>query len=254
MTTIVIEQESKRGEWRSFTNLLHKELGGWWRTGTWLIHLLLYLLLVNGLTAFDAWETRQAGGAADEVFVGFFAFHALFVMAGVLISAQGSIVGERQAGTAAWILSKPVSRSAFLLAKLTALGGSFFVVGVLAPVAASFVTWQWLGYPPTWSALPLTLLGLLLAVLFYLSFALWMGTIFASRKAVAALGFLLLFAQLQIGESPAGAYLPGGMVFQLAAVVDGYPPAALYLSLGFTAVCTVIFTAFALNRLRRVEF
>ncbi|NKQ37819.1 MAG: ABC transporter permease subunit [Chloroflexi bacterium] len=134
MTTITIREKTTSKRWRGFGNLLRKELGGFWRTRSWMIHLLLYLLLVNGLIAFDAWDTKQAGGASSEVFVSFFAFHALFVMAGVIISAQGSIVGERQDGTAAWILSKPVSRGAFLLSKLTALGGSFFIVGVLVPV------------------------------------------------------------------------------------------------------------------------
>lgn len=254
MTTITIQNERKIRHGRGFANLLRKELGGWWRTGAWIIHLLAYLLLVNGLTAFDAWDTRQAGGEAAEVFVGFFVFHALFVMAGVVISAQGSIVGERQDGTAAWILSKPVSRQAFLLSKLAALGGSFIAVGVLAPVVITFFTWSWLGFPPVWAALPLVLLGLGLSVLFYVSFSLWMGTLFASRKAVAALGFLMLFAQLQLGDRAIGAYLPGGLVFQLSAAVAGFPTTTLWLALGTTAVFTALFTILALRRLTHVEF
>ena len=105
MTTVAIQKIETSKRWRGFGNLLRKELGAWWRTRTWIIHMAVYLLIVNGLTALDAWDTKQAGGEVGELFGSFFAFHALFVMAGVIISAQGSIVGERQDGTAAWILS-----------------------------------------------------------------------------------------------------------------------------------------------------
>lgn len=254
MTIIAIPETGTSKRWRGFSNLLRKELGGWWRTSTWIIHMAVYLLMVNGLTALDSWDTKQAGGEVGEVFGSFFAFHALFVMAGVIISAQGSIVGERQEGTAAWILSKPVSRGAFLLSKLTAMGGSFLIVGVLVPVVATFFTWRWFDFPLTWAALPVVVLGLLLMVLFYLSFALLLGTLFESRKAVTTLGFLMLFVQLQLGNRPIGAYLPGGLVPRLTGVAAGLPLTTPLLSMGITLLLTALFTLLALRRLNRMEF
>ena len=38
----------------------------------------------------------------------------------VVAKTQGAIIGEKQLGTAAWVLSKPASRRAFVLAKLRA--------------------------------------------------------------------------------------------------------------------------------------
>lgn len=256
MTTITLKpnQTNKTNWWRGFNNLLGKELSSWWRTGAWLIHLLVYLVIVNGLTAFDTWDTKQSGGEVAEVFVGFFAFHLMFVMAGVVLSTQGSIIGERQDGTAAWLLSKPLSRSAFLLAKLTALGGSFLIVGVLIPVLAAFGTWHYYGFPPNWSTLPLVVLGLFLSVLFFLSFGLLVGTILDSRKGVAAVGLLMLFGQLQFGDRAIGVYLPGGMVYRLTEVVAGAAQSTALLACAVTAVFTVAFIAIALHRIQRVEF
>ena len=254
MTTITINENSTVKQGRGFANLLKKEWGGWWRTFTWAGHLLVYLLMVNGLTVFDAWDTRQTGGSADEAFVGFFAFHSLFVMAGVIISAQGSIVGERQNGTAAWILSKPVSRNAFLLSKLTALGGSMAIVGVLIPTIAAFITWQLFGYSPLWEVLPLVVVGLALMALFFLSFVLWLGTLFESRTAVATFGFLMLFAQMQLGNQRIGLYLPGGLVYHLTEAVAGLPIGSALIGMGITAGLTALFVALAMRRLQNVEF
>ena len=39
---------------------------------------------------------------------------------GGVILVQGALVGEKRSGTAAWVLSKPISRPAFFLAKLIA--------------------------------------------------------------------------------------------------------------------------------------
>ena len=54
----------------------------------------------------------------------------LFGIVGVVILAQDEIIQERQSGTAAWILSKPAARSAFILTKLLSnlFGALIFIV------------------------------------------------------------------------------------------------------------------------------
>jgi ABC-2 type transport system permease protein len=46
---------------------------------------------------------------------------------GVVILGQGALIDEKQSGTAAWVLSKPISRTAFILAKVFS-----YSIGVLA--------------------------------------------------------------------------------------------------------------------------
>jgi ABC-type transport system involved in multi-copper enzyme maturation permease subunit len=76
--------------------------------------------VLNGLVALAAFsKTAQLGGPGPATGLqAFFAISPLFGPIGVAVLAQGAIVGEKQSGTAAWVLSKPVSRSAFILAKL----------------------------------------------------------------------------------------------------------------------------------------
>jgi ABC-2 type transport system permease protein len=50
-------------------------------------------------------------------------------------TAQGAIVREKQLGTAAWVLSKPVSGSAFVLAKFVFYTLAFVSLAVLLPSA-----------------------------------------------------------------------------------------------------------------------
>jgi hypothetical protein len=63
---------------------------------------------------------------ADEGILIYLVFGGLFAAAGVAIKAQDALIGEKRSGTAAWVLSKPISRYAFLLAKFAA-----DVIGVL---------------------------------------------------------------------------------------------------------------------------
>ena len=50
----------------------------------------------------------------------FILFSGIFAAGGVVVFAQDALIGEKRSGTAAWLLSKPVSRTAFLTAKLAA--------------------------------------------------------------------------------------------------------------------------------------
>ena len=55
-----------------------------------------------------------------------------------MVFAQDALIGEKRSGTAAWLLSKPVSRTAFLLAKLTADGIGILVTIVIVQGAIGY--------------------------------------------------------------------------------------------------------------------
>ena len=129
-----------------------------------------------------------------------------------LLVPMASVVGEKTSGTAALTLSKPVSRGAFLLAKLLALLVTF-AIGIGLGVAAGYA---YTGMLFTWLPLPGFLVlacGLLLYLLFYSSLALLASTLMRSQLAAAGLAFGLAILLGLLGTLPAiSAYLPASLL------------------------------------------
>ena len=113
---------------RGFGNILHAELAGWWHTRKWWVYGLVYLVIVTGIVAITTFasEVKQ-----PELVSLFCSLLAMFSSIGAVLAVQGSIVGEKRSGTAEWVLSKPVSRTAFIVPKLIANAIGFLVMVIL---------------------------------------------------------------------------------------------------------------------------
>jgi len=48
-----------------------------------------------------------------------------------VVTIQGTIIGEKDQGTAAWMMSKPVSRTSFIMSKIVAHTFGFLITAVL---------------------------------------------------------------------------------------------------------------------------
>ena len=68
----------------------------------------------------------------------FFAVAGMALPIGAIIMGQEEVLDEKQSGTAAWILSKPVSRVAFILAKVTANAIGILIIMVLLEGALAY--------------------------------------------------------------------------------------------------------------------
>ncbi len=114
-----------------------------------------------------------------DVTVIFSIFMGLAGPIGVTIVMQNAVIGEKRSGTAAWILSKPVSRQSFILSKFIAntLGIAVTMVlaqGLIAYLITGLVVGQWV--PPLDF---LAALGALFVnILFYLTLTLMLGVLF----------------------------------------------------------------------------
>ena len=170
--------------WRmGFANMLAKENVAWWRTSRWWIQSLVAIFFVVGSTI----ANHLLGGASIERIA---SFNTLWVFAGVLpvvaiILGQDSILGELHSGTAAWALSKPLGRPAFLLAKLVANGLGMLVTAVFIPGLITY----WYGDLAAGVNLPVAgfagAMGLAyLYLLFYLTLAMMLATLFSGRGPV----------------------------------------------------------------------
>jgi ABC-2 type transport system permease protein len=229
----VIEWEGLRG----FSNLFRKENGAWWGTRRWWINTLLWTALLCGLMAFMLFvpneevyeasgaEIAQAGGLVPYILsLGlnvFFEFGVSILAIWTVILSQDLIIGEKQSGVAEWLLSKPVMRRSYVLAKLAAnaLPVLVLLVGLPAVLAYGMLSLR-MGAP-----FPLTpflsAVGIMTAhTLFYLTLTLMLGTIFNNRSPI--LGFAL--------ASVLGGGMLGGFIKPLFYVTPWVLPKVAWLT------------------------
>lgn len=261
---------NEQGWRRGFANLLRHENATWWRSRRWWINILIWLVLINGtllaMLSSSSEETsdlertpEQVSAEARTVFV---VMAGIFGTIGVVIAMQGIIIDEKKSGTAAWIMSKPASRPAFILAKLVANVFALFVILLLVQGAVAYL--QLTLY--NGSAPPLipfvsgmALLGL--HMLFYLTLTLMLGTLLSDRGPVIGIPIGILFsAMFLMGYVGQIAYLmpwmiiPSGSVQGLAIEVMLGQPLTTITPILATVVWIVVFVGVALWRFEREEF
>src|SRR3954453_16598695 len=138
-----LQPAKRHGGLRGLANLLRKEHGLWWSTRAWWVHALLWPLIVNGAVVVVAFSFAKepnttALQTADIVTTLFFLISGQAAALGAIVTTQGTVVGEKQRGTAAWIMSKPVSRAAFLLSKFVAQAVNVTLMAIVIP---SLIFW-----------------------------------------------------------------------------------------------------------------
>lgn len=218
----------ERGWRRGLGNLLDNEFSHWWKTRLWWIQCLIW----SGITGLMLAGIIFGSGdipLTDAVMI-YSIFAGLFPAVGVVIIMQEALVGEKQDGTAAWVLSKPAARSAFILSKVIAnsLGVLVTMVAVPAVLAYPLLSYAAKGLLP----LPGFLAGLgviFLSLFFYLTLTLMLGALFAGRGPVIGLALAVVFLQqYAIGLLPPLRYvLPWMLVIPLNNQKDAVAPALI---------------------------
>jgi ABC-type transport system involved in multi-copper enzyme maturation permease subunit len=255
------------------SNLLRKENRTWWASRRWLVQSVVWTAVVNGFVALVLFTlpagARMAGGVEPtqpEVLATgvqmLFQFGTFALALGAIILVQDAIIGERQLGVTEWLLSKPVSRAAYVLSKLLAHGFAVLVIlvglqGALGYGLLSLVTGEQLALP----AYLVGVAGLAVHTLFYLALTLMMGVLTANRRTVLAVSLGTLFGGLFLLMN-FGRFLgtftsltPWWLNNLLPAVVLGMPlPLPIWLSIGTTAGLSIVFVAVTLARFQRLEF
>lgn len=188
----------------------------------------------------------------------FFGFATIFGSIGMVILTQDEIIKEKQSGTAAWVLSKPIARPAFILTKIMSnmIGALVFIVGIPALVAYGEIylkTGMALAVPPYIYAVGVAFLGLV----FYLTLTIMLGTLFEQRGPVLAIAAgVLLGGQIFAYFLPQIGYILPVNIDRVAGAVamsQPLPPIVVY-KLTSTAVLSLVFSIVALWRFSRDEF
>ncbi len=151
--------------------------------------------------------TPTAADAYDQLAKNLGQFGALIAV----LLAMGSVATEKERGTAAMILVKPVSRSAFLVAKLVAIAVTLGIATAVAGAGAWFYTWV-LFEPLSITGFAGALLLQWLALVTYAAITFLGSTLTRSALAAAGLGVAAFIVLGILSIVPAiGRYLPTGL-------------------------------------------
>ena len=246
-----------------FQNLVGKENGEWAVGPSLVAHAAIWMFIVALISAAVAYirgEMEPGYTPKDINDAGalmFFVLGSVASVIAVVAKTQGAIIGEKQLGTAAWVLSKPASRRAFVLAKLAVHFRWLLTVTLLFPALVFYGLMTIISTrPPP----PLLFVGglaiLALGLLFYLALSLLLGTFFESRGPLAGSVFGFMVGGFMIAN-----YAPWltaafpWLFFQSGyyLVTRGEIPAYGLISLPATALWSVLFVLLALRRFERAE-
>jgi len=256
--------------WRTgLANLLRKENRVWWASRRWLVQIVLWTVVIQGMVALTVLilpvaadvtgdsQLRSLGLLTTGVTT-LFPVAALALAVGAIVLVQDEIIGERQLGVTEWLLSKPVSRPAYVLSKLLAHGLGVLVILVGLQGALGYgLLWLLTGESLPLASYLVGLAGLAVHTIFYLALTLMMGVVTAKRGMLlgVSLGVLLGGALAAKYLGMAVMYTPWGLANLLPAPVLGMPlPVPIWMPIGITAILSAIFVAVALARFERLEF
>jgi ABC-2 type transport system permease protein len=258
------ELVSERGWRRGLGNMLRSELAHWWKTRRWWIQCLIWTGTIGFMLGAMLFGSPDEPPPGDVVAVIYAVFAGLFPAVGVVILMQGAVVGEKKDGTAAWVLSKPVTRLAFVLSKLIANSLGVLATMVILPGILAY-TLQAVAARNPWP-LPgfLAALGVVfLSNFYFLSLTLMLGTFFGSRGPVIGIALALLFLQQYlVGMAPFLRYvLPWNLVIPIGQSVDAVVPCLLlgthhysFIPILVVALESILFVLIGLLRFRHEEF
>lgn len=262
------ERVAGAGWLSGFWNMLRKENSRWLKTRKWLVQSVVWLLLLNGLVtlvlALDSDVTIGSPGGppmeSPSTVELFFILMGAMTPFGVLILTQSDIVGEKQSGTAEWVLSSPLSREAFVISKLVANSAWILALLILLQGVAFNVILLAFGVQPV----PVVnLLGGLalngLHVIFWIAFSLMLGTIFKGRGPVLGIPIVIMAFQDVIAEFGI-IYVPWIPLIlperlpELATFAASGNPLYSSVPIVVASVCSIAFVVAAVWRFKREEF
>lgn len=260
---------NEKGWRRGLSNLLRGEYSAWFRSSRWWKHLLIWFSIINVMMIFmiiASAEAAKDGNDGPPVLFMYGIFGGMFVAVGVIIIMQRVLVREKQSGTAAWVLSKPVTRTAFVVSRLVVNTIAILLTSVIVPGVILYTTLGlfsdigWLS-PFGFAA---GLLMVSLHTFYWIALVLMMGTLFESSSGVMAVPMTLFFTfWMGTGMFPFLIYITP-LLLTISPDLEHVNPLPLSFMTGepvfswwpliSTVVSCVIFVAVAIWRFNRQEF
>jgi len=260
---------NEKGWRRGLGNLLEGEYSAWFKSSRWWKHLIMWFSIINVMMVImiiASAKAAQEGNDGPPVLFMYGIFGGMFVAFGVMIIMQRVLIREKQSGTAAWVLSKPVTRTAFVVSRLLVNSIAILLTSVIVPGIILYMSLGlfsdigWLS--PLGFATALLMVSL--HTLYWIALVLMMGTLFESSSGVIAVPLALFFTfWMGTGLVPALIYFspllltfspaPDQMNSLAGSFMTGEPVFS-WLPLISTIVSCVIFITVAIRRFNRQEF
>jgi ABC-2 type transport system permease protein len=193
-----LRRVAEKGWRRGLGNLLRGEYSTWFKSSRWWKHLLMWFSIINGMMVImiiAAAKEARDGAEGPPMLLMYGIFGGMFVAFGVMIIMQRVLVREKNSGTAAWVLSKPVTRTAFVVSRLVVNSIAILLTSVIVPGVILYITLGLLSDLGWLSPLGFiaALLMFSLHTFYWIALVLMMGTLFESSGAVIAVPMALFF-------------------------------------------------------------
>lgn len=251
-----------------FFTLLRKEFREQWRT--WRFIILVVVLVISGLISpILAYYTPAllrmvpdlpAGLAGlipdptvNDAVVQYVKNVSQFGVLLVTLLAMGSLAQEVERGTLAVLFTRPVRRSAVVLAKWLVWAATLLIGLVVGGLLGWFYTWILFEPLPVIPFLQLNLL-MLVFLLVYLSVTLLASALARTQAIAAGAAFIGLILLLVLSSLPyLGEYMPGQLNAWGSALVSGVDGEAAWMALVVSLAIILLSVVIACLRLEREE-
>jgi len=259
VTTEMIKRTNTEPWYAGMKNLINRELFHERSRMYWIQQLVIWILFTNGMAALMlSLPTNMIEGLPSMYLLSLATFYSLLVFLIAIfipILLQGIVIDEKLSGTAAWILSKPVSKKAYLLSKLVASILAIIGVSVVINGIIGYVVFGLFGYTLniTGYLINLGLTGIV--VVYFASLTVMLGTLTTSRGKVLAIAVGLgIGAQFVARYFPLVLFLiPYSLPVMGMGLITGDPVQGLEWLLLSACVQIVIFTIISLSVFDRTE-
>ena len=258
-----------KGWRRGLGNLLQGEYSAWFKSSRWWKHLILWFSIINLMMVIMIIASAKAAKAGEDgppVLFMYGIFGGMFVAFGVMIIMQRVLVAEKNSGTATWVLSKPVTRTAFVVSRLLVNSIAILLTSVIVPGVIFYLSlglFSNLGWLSPFGFIA-GLLMVSLHTFYWIALILMMGTLAESAGVVIAVPMALFFifwmgtdlippliyvSPLLLTFTPSPDQMSALTVSLMTA-----RPVFSWLPVIFTAAFSIIFIAVAIWRFNRQQF
>jgi ABC-2 type transport system permease protein len=259
VTTEMIPRTNTEPWHAGMKNLITRELFHERSRMYWIQQLLVWAFFTNGMVALILALPPDLIEGMEAMYIislaSSYGVLTLLIVVFIPILLQGTVIDDKVSGTAAWILSKPVSKKAYLLSKLAASILSIVVVSVVINGAITYGVFSAFGYTLNLPGFVMNLGLTSIVVVYFASLTIMIGTFTTSRgKVLAAAVVVGLGAQLIANYFPLILFIiPYSLPVIGIGFITGTSVAGLELILLSACVQIAMFTVIALFVFDRTE-
>jgi hypothetical protein len=251
-------------DWRrGFAPISVREIRRWLFTRRGVFHLALWSGLLGGALALalfvipNAMPEDEMMTLADRLEAGrqfFFGLGAIATAIGAIVMLQDGLIEDKSTGTVELVLSKPLSRSAYVLGRLVPNLAAFLVTMVAVPAAIGAALFAIVDPAFTASSFTRAVVVLALHLVFYATLSIFLGTLVRTRGPYLGIGLGVLLGGTLVPVAEVVRFTPWKLSDLAILIAGGVPlPPDAWIMIASTVVWSTVFLAAALLRMQRAE-